>query len=41
MILLRDHATDWGMDPAMIGVLGFSSGAFLAAAHSRRCGSRP
>ncbi len=28
--LLRDHATDWGIDPARIGVLGFSSGAFLA-----------
>ena len=31
MSLLRACATDWGIVPAKIGVLGFSSGAFLAA----------
>ncbi|MFQ6776935.1 alpha/beta hydrolase [Cereibacter sphaeroides] len=31
MSLLRDRAADWGIDPTRIGLLGFSSGAFLAA----------
>lgn len=31
MSLLREGAADWGIDPAKIGLLGFSSGAFLAA----------
>jgi acetyl esterase/lipase len=32
--LVRAHATDWGIDPKRIGVLGFSAGAHLAAALS-------
>lgn len=32
--LVRSHATEWGLDPNRIGVLGFSAGAHLAAALS-------
>jgi len=32
--LVRQHATEWSIDPARIGVLGFSAGAHLAAALS-------
>jgi acetyl esterase/lipase len=32
--LIRQHATEWGIDPKRIGVLGFSAGAHLAAALS-------
>ena len=32
--LVRAHATEWGIDPKRIGVLGFSAGAHLAAALS-------
>lgn len=32
--LVRQHATEWGIDPNHIGVLGFSAGAHLAAALS-------
>ncbi|KAA6459169.1 alpha/beta hydrolase [Acidobacteria bacterium AB60] len=32
--LVRQHATDWGIDPGKVGVLGFSAGAHLAAALS-------
>ncbi|MDL2222007.1 alpha/beta hydrolase [Parabacteroides sp. OttesenSCG-928-N08] len=28
---IRSHATDWGIDPARIGVMGFSAGAHLSA----------
>lgn len=31
MTLVREHARAWGVDPDRIGMLGFSSGAFLAA----------
>jgi len=31
MAIVRAHAKEWGIDPRRIGVLGFSSGAFLAA----------
>ena len=31
MRLTRSHATEWGIDPKRIGVLGFSAGAHLAA----------
>lgn len=30
--LVRQHATEWHIDPARVGVLGFSAGAHLAAA---------
>lgn len=32
MGLIRQNAKDWGIDPAKIGVLGFSAGGHLAAA---------
>jgi acetyl esterase/lipase len=32
--LVREHATEWGIDPRRVGVLGFSAGAHLAAALS-------
>jgi acetyl esterase/lipase len=32
--LVREHATEWGIDPKHVGVLGFSAGAHLAAALS-------
>jgi len=32
--LVREHATEWGIDPKRVGVLGFSAGAHLAAALS-------
>jgi acetyl esterase/lipase len=32
--LVREHATEWGVDPKRVGVLGFSAGAHLAAALS-------
>jgi acetyl esterase/lipase len=32
--LVRQHATEWNIDPARVGVLGFSAGAHLAAALS-------
>lgn len=31
MTLLRDNAAEWGINPSRIGMIGFSSGAFLAA----------
>jgi acetyl esterase/lipase len=34
MGLVREHATEWGIDPKRVGVLGFSAGAHLAAALS-------
>jgi acetyl esterase/lipase len=34
MGLARQHATEWGIDPHRIGVLGFSAGGHLAAAIS-------
>src|SRR4029078_4904540 len=32
--LVRQHATEWGIDPARVGILGFSAGGHLAAAAS-------
>jgi acetyl esterase/lipase len=32
--LARSHATEWGIDPQRIGILGFSAGGHLAAAAS-------
>ena len=29
--LVREHAADWNIDPARVGVLGFSAGAHIAA----------
>ena len=34
--LLRDHATQWHIDPHRIGVLGFSAGGYLVAEVSTR-----
>jgi acetyl esterase/lipase len=34
MGLVRENATEWGIDPKRVGVLGFSAGAHLAAALS-------
>ena len=34
MRVCRDHAAAWGIDPAQIGVLGFSAGGHLAASLS-------
>ena len=31
MAIVRQHAAEWGIGPKRVGVLGFSSGAFLAA----------
>jgi len=31
MTIARSHAAEWGIDPRRVGVIGFSSGAFLAA----------
>lgn len=31
MMIVRERATEWGIDPHRIGFLGFSSGGFLAA----------
>jgi acetyl esterase/lipase len=34
--LLRSHATDWRLDPARIGIMGFSAGGHLAMTASTR-----
>ncbi|MGD0736733.1 MAG: alpha/beta hydrolase [Terracidiphilus sp.] len=34
IVLVREHAAEWGIDPKRVGVLGFSAGAHLAAALS-------
>jgi acetyl esterase/lipase len=34
MGLVREHASEWGIDPNRLGVMGFSAGAHLAAALS-------
>jgi acetyl esterase/lipase len=34
MGLVRQHAAEWGIDPARVGVMGFSAGAHLSAAIS-------
>jgi acetyl esterase/lipase len=34
MGLVREHASEWGIDPHRIGVMGFSAGAHLSAAVS-------
>jgi acetyl esterase/lipase len=38
--LVREHATEWHIDPHRIGVLGFSAGAHLSAALSTHFGQR-
>lgn len=30
--LVRDHAREWGIDPARVGAMGFSAGGYIAAA---------
>ena len=42
--MVRDHAKEWNLDPAKIGIMGFSAGAELAAATAvlyDGAGSRP
>ena len=38
--LVRRHAGEWGIDPARVGILGFSAGAHLAAAASTNYAAR-
>ena len=38
--LVRARATEWGLNPARIGILGFSAGGHLAAAASNNYGKR-
>lgn len=38
--MVRHRASEWGLDPARIGVLGFSAGGHLAAASSNNFGKR-
>jgi acetyl esterase/lipase len=38
--MVRQHASDWGIDKERIGILGFSAGGHLAAAASNRWESR-
>jgi acetyl esterase/lipase len=38
--LVRAHASDWGVNPERVGVLGFSAGAHLAAALSNNFDKR-
>jgi len=40
MGLVRLHAAEWGIDPQRLGVMGFSAGAFMAAAVSNLCEKR-
>jgi acetyl esterase/lipase len=40
MGLVREHASEWGVDPKKIGVLGFSAGGHLAALASNDWESR-
>jgi acetyl esterase/lipase len=40
MGVVRQHATEWGIDPARVGVLGFSAGGHLTAALSTHFDSR-
>ncbi|MGO8757361.1 MAG: alpha/beta hydrolase [Terracidiphilus sp.] len=38
--LVRLHASEWGIDPHRVGVLGFSAGAYLSAALSSNYANR-
>lgn len=40
MGLVRQHASEWGIDPARVGVLGFSAGGHLSAALSTHFDTR-
>jgi acetyl esterase/lipase len=40
MGLVRQHAAEWGIDPARVGVMGFSAGAHLSAAVSNHFDQR-
>ena len=40
MRVCRDHAAAWGIDPAQIGVMGFSAGGHLAASLSTQYDAR-
>lgn len=40
MGLVREHAAEWGIDPARVGVLGFSAGGHLSAALSTHFDTR-
>ena len=38
--IVRSHAKEWGIDPARVGVLGFSAGGHLCAVLSAHAGER-
>ena len=38
--IVRQHAAEWGIDPARVGILGFSAGGHLAAAASTNYDAR-
>ena len=40
MGMVREHAAEWGIDPARVGVLGFSAGGHLSAALSTHFDTR-
>ncbi len=39
--LIRTHAVEWGLDPARLGILGFSAGGHLAATASTHYDTTP
>jgi acetyl esterase/lipase len=41
LALVRARASDWGVDPAKVGMMGFSAGAFLTASVALQPGGAP